>query len=312
MVSIQNSITDVPNGVEIVVNPYGNKYSSSRKGIMIEGEWSKAISDFIEKESIEALFLNYARGWKGKDFSFLSELNSIKELDMIVAKAENLDSISGMYNLEEVNLACHTNSEIDFTKLKKLRKCYVNWWTGASSILDCVSLESLYLDEVKIKGLSKIGLLKNLTSLTIANSTVDSIEWVSKLPQLTKLSLLNCKQVKDFSAIEACVNLKELTIDGSKKLMDIDFLKNLKGLEFINLSSNGEIATLAPLSCLENLKALAFAGNTIIKDGDLSVLVELPKLSMLMFQGRRHYTHKLIKKWDWENFNTPDTLLKSR
>ena len=94
--------------------------------------------------------------------------------------------------------------------------------------------------------------------------------------------------------------------------MDIDFLKKLKGLEFINLSSNGEIATLAPLSCLENLKALAFAGNTIIKDGDLSVLIELPKLSMLMFQGRRHYTHKLIKKWDWENFNTPDTLLKSR
>jgi hypothetical protein len=225
MVSIQKSITDAPNGVEIVVNPYGNKYSSSRKGIMIEGEWSKAISDFIEKESIEALFLNYARGWKGKDFSFLSELKSIKELDMIVAKAENLDSISGMHNLEELNLAGFTRSEIDFTKLKKLRKCYINWWTGVSSILDCVSLESLYLDEVKIKDLSKIGLLKNLTSLTIANSTVDSIEWVSKLPHLTKLSLLNCRQVKDLSAIEACVNLKELTIDGSKKLMDIDFLK---------------------------------------------------------------------------------------
>ena len=82
MASIQNSITDVPNGVEIVVNPYGNKYSSSRKGIMVEGYWTKDISDFIEKEGIESIYLNFVKGWKGKDFSFLSELNLIKKLGM--------------------------------------------------------------------------------------------------------------------------------------------------------------------------------------------------------------------------------------
>ena len=31
---------------------------------------------------------------------------------------------------------------------------------------------------------------------------------------------------------------------------------------------------------------------------------------MLMFKGKKHYTHKLIKQWDWRNFNSPDTLLE--
>ena len=78
------------------------------------------------------------------------------------------------------------------------------------------------------------------------------------------------------------------------------------------ISNNGDIDSLLPLANLKQLKALAFSGNTKIVDGELSILTTLKSLAMLNFSPRKQYTHKLIKKWNWKNYNNPDTLLVKR
>ena len=78
----------------------------------------------------------------------------------------------------------------------------------------------------------------------------------------------------------------------------------------LNLTDCGELDSLAPLSGLRSLKALAFAGaKTTLRDGDLRPLLDLPKLSMVMFGARRHYSHKIVKRWSWDNLEQPDRLL---
>jgi len=304
-----NPISDY---VEVVVNPYASLSPKNRKGIMVGGPWAKEITEFIKDNDIRAVYLNISRGWKGSDYSFLAELTTIEELNIITSDAHNVSSIESMSSLKDLSLTCSTKEKVDFSKLKNLEKCFLYWWPGASGIFECVSLKCLYIDEAKLKDYSPLGALKNLQSLTIGNSPVKSISWLSELNDLTELTMLNIRTLNDFSPIEYCKQLKRLTIRGSKSLADLGFMSSLSKLEFISISDNSEINSLKPLSGLNNLKALSFAGSSIIKDGDLSILETFPKLSMLMFQGRRNYSHKLIKKWDWKNFDNPDTLLQKK
>ena len=112
--------------------------------------------------------------------------------------------------------------------------------------------------------------------------------------------------------ITMCGFLKWLNIDGFPNLNRLEFVRELSQLEVLLISNDGEIESLSPVSRLKKLKALAFGGSTTIKDGDLSQVAHLPELAMLMFAPRRHYSHELLKEWDWNNFNHPDKLLRRK
>ena len=60
---------------------------------------------------------------------------------------------------------------------------------------------------------------------------------------------------------------------------------------------------------LRKLRAVAFASDkTTVRDGDLSPLLDLPKLTMVMFGARRHCSHKIVEPWNWDNCDRPDRL----
>ena len=86
----------------------------------------------------------------------------------------------------------------------------------------------------------------------------------------------------------------------------------MKNLEILNISNVGKVQSLAPLIHLKKLKALACFGDTNIVDGDLSYLEKLPQLALLGCPDRRHYTHKVIREWNWKNIDQPDILIKKK
>ena len=301
-----------PKGGQLVTNPYNSEGSANRPGVMLTGPWTNDLAEFVKNEDIKAIYLNSAKGWTGSDYSFLKNLENIEELNIISAKGNELVSIESMTNLRELSITCASSDTIDFTNLPNLETAYIYWWKGASSILHCSSLKSLYLDSAKLKDYSPLGELKDLNALTIANSNVESLSFLESLESLNRLELLNLKKLSQFNEIASCKALGRLTISGSKLLSNLDFVRNLHNLEVLVVSDNGDIQSLEPLSNLKSIKALSFAGSSDIKDGDLSILEKLPNLAMLMFRERKHYSHKLIKKWNWDNFNTPDTLLEQK
>ena len=299
--------------IEVIVNPYNDKESHNRKGIMLKGSWSEEVTDYVRENNVLAVYLNSAKGWDDDDLHFLSDLGGVEELNIITgAKVRNLKAIEKISSLEDLSLTCVSDETVDFLQLKNLKKCFITWWPGACSIFKCHQLIRLYLDEIKLKSYKKLGNLKLLRALTIGNSNIEYIEWLTCLSELRELELLNCRKLCDFSPISKCKTITWLAIEGNKCIKDIEFLSNLRQLEVLDLSDDGEIRNLSPLKNLVNLKAFSFAGTTNIIDGDLTVLENLPKLSMLMFKGRRHYTHTLVKQWSWKNFDKPDVLLKRK
>ena len=300
--------------LEIVRNPYNNPNSKNRLGLIIKGFWDDSILSFIKQNQIKALYLNSVKGWNDLDYSFLKKLNDIEELQILTSReVSNLDAVECMFSLKDLSITCKTKQYVDFTKLMNLEKCFLSWWSGAESLFKHKTLQELYLDNLKLKNYSVLGELKGLSSLTIGNSPIDSIEWITNLQGLVKLWLLNCKKLIDFIPISQCVSLKWLRISGCNNLNNLDFVSTLNNLEILDISDSGEIKDIEPLKFLNKLKAFAFAGTkTKILNGDLSALENLPCLSMIMFQPRANYTHKLIKKWNWNNFNKPDKLLERK
>lgn len=282
------------------------------KGIEVIGNWNQSITDFILKENVTALNLNYACGWEDEDLSFLRDLNTIEHLQIISAKSTNVSAIENMTSLRKLNFNTTTKEVVDFSKLINLQHCFLLWWKGAKNLPLCSSLKSLYIEKAKLDDFSQLSNLQELEEITLGNSSIECLHWVERIRGLKKLELLNCKKLDDFSSLSNCKNLNWLVIDGSKNLSNIDFVSLFDNLEILNISDNGNIESLKPLEKVKSLKALSFGRKTTIDDGDLSVLESLPKLAMLMFAPRRHYSHKLIKPWNWNNIDTPDRLLAKK
>lgn len=305
------------NGI-IVPSPYSQSANplvkkSDRKWLVVSGAWNAELVNFIDANEIDALCLNSAKGWASRDYQFLSTLNNIKAIDIIAGGENiNLESIESMSSLRELSIAASTKCVVDFSKLRKLRTCFLNWWPGAASIFSASWLTDFAIDELKISDAKAISGLTSLRRLALSNTDINSLDFLPAMKELEILELLNCKKINTFSNIATLKALKWLRIDGTKKLKSIQFVSDCEKLEVIDISDCGEIESLRPVEKLIGLKALAFSGNTNVLDGEFLSLTKLPKLSMLMFNSRKHYSHSLTKRWSWNNFDCPDLLLEPK
>jgi len=282
------------------------------EGVWIREVWRSEMADFIIKRNIKALYLQASWSWGITDYSFLGNLKYLKKLIVTSGDKADLSSIENLSELEELSLTCPTPTNINFEKFGNLKYCYVSWWKGAEKIFDCKWLKSLYLDGRKNKDYSSLSGMADLEVLTLANTPIEHLDRIRSLDKLEKVELLNCRKLCDIKALGSLKCLRWLTIDGSKLIDDLSVLAGLKNLEYLNVTGLGEVKSLVPLEALKKLKAVTFCGSTNIVDGDLTPLTVLPNLGMLNFVGKRHYTHRLIKNWSWDNFNLPDILLQKK
>lgn len=293
---------------EVVENPYEEKDYAFGKGLMLK-KWDSSILDYISKHRIESIFINISRGWRGgSDFNFLATLTGIRELGILVGSSYNIFSIENMTSLEVLEITANGKEEIDFTKLKKLKKCFVSWWSKALSIFELDTLEELYVDNLKLKDYSDFKISSKLRKLTIGNSNINNLIFLAQQQDLTILNFFNCRKIGDFSTVSLCCKLKRIDFDGCY-LKNLNFLSALKNLEVLLICNVGDIESIDVISNLKKLKAVNFSGKTNVLNGDLTPLTKLPLLSIVSFNNRRHYSHKLNKAWCWDNFNIPDSHL---
>jgi internalin A len=306
-----------PMQFEIVTNPYPVSASpldtwseDNIPSIVVQGEWSDDVENFVRQNQVQGLYLNTAKGWKGTEYGFLDRLDWLQLLDVLSGEKINLFPVSRLSNLRRLRITSGGGARINFAALNALKRCSLRWWTGARSVFECGALESLSIDRLPAKESEGLTRLQNLRDLTIYSQSITSLNSIAHLTNLQKLELNRFRDLKSLDGIENLQSLRSLTINECDRLSDLAPLSALTNLEHLVVSDWGTIDTLAPIVALKKLRALSFSGaRTTIADGDLSPLDELPQLSMLMFGPRRHYSHKLIKHWDWNNFDNPDSLL---
>ncbi len=111
---------------------------------------------------------------------------------------------------------------------------------------------------------------------------------------------LSESMVTDLSPLSELVKLEELKITGSKELVDLEPLKGLENLTYLELQGLG-ITNLEPLSDITNLESLS------IQNADLSDLSPLSELSKLIYLSLRNdKINNLEPLGSLENLNTLD------
>ena len=305
---------------EIVTNPYPVSASpldtwsaDDIPSLVVNGDWSDEVETFVRTNQVEGIYLNYARGWTGSDYGFLERLEWLKLLNVLTGKKVDLSPASQLLKLQRLSITSGGGARIDFAALRELKKCFLRWWTGARSVFECETLESLSIDKLPAKECNGLSQLRNLRDLTIYSQSIQSLDSIAQLTNLQKLELNRFHNLESLDGIENLKSLRSLNINECNRMSDLTPIASLNNLEHLVVSDWGTIDTLAPIVKLKKLRAFSFSGaRTTIADGDLSPLQELPNLSMLMFASRRHYSHKLVKQWSWNNFDSPDTLLEQR
>lgn len=260
--------------------------------LVVSGPWDNQWAEFVRKEGIEALYLNYTKGWKGENLDFLAECPHLTKLKVLDWGISDVRGISALSKLEYLSLHCKPGKAPDFSALSRLKSCTLSWMKGGEPLFECKALEHLGLDGYSGTSLGKIGSLSGLRELGLSNATkLASLDGIGGLARLESLTLTRLGSLVSLGPVAALSALERLTLTQCRKVGDVKALAALPKLKHLVLEEMGELESLTPLEKVPSLESLQFIG-TKVADGKLGGLKCLPNLSDVLFENRRHYSHK--------------------
>lgn len=203
------------------------------------------------------------------DFSILSNLTQLEVLQAQYLnnsiKPLNIETISDLTNLKEVDLSGDKLSSDDLEILMPLKKIYRlilngNQINDISLIKDLSELEELQIASNGISDLKYISELTTLKKLNLSYNPLDNIHELSFLINLRELSLIN-GSLHSLDDLSSLVQLQKLDLEDNP-IEDISVLSSLKNLRDLNLTSTS-IDTIKPLMGLRHLEILSVSVKNI-------------------------------------------------
>ncbi|CAL6002438.1 DUF2252_family protein [Hexamita inflata] len=233
---------------------------------------------------------------------------------------QNIDLISSLVNLEELDISLNRNVDLSqlwqvrsLTKLS-VRQCGL---TNIDQITQLINLEVLNVADNSLLTINSIGSLLNLKELDINYNKLIDITPLKSLVGLIKLNLSQCR-LTQLSALQHLINLQTLDISynyniniselqylkdltylnlESCNLVSICVLKPLMNLEYLNISFNNIVYLDANLNEMTNLKELYLQWNSI---SDFSSLEKHPNFNNINEIGHRCFNISDQNKYSFE------------
>lgn len=155
--------------------------------------------------------------------------------------------------------------------------------TDLSPLKFFTNLESLRLNNNKVKDISVIKYLKKLKELNLSGNPISDISPLKNLKYLENLNIY-ATNIEDLSPINSINTLKGLSYGFMKNIhtIDISQIKDLVNLEFLGLG-NIKIKNFCMINKFKNLKSF-FAPNSTTNQ-DLNCITNLKKLSRLRLKN---------------------------
>lgn len=251
--------------------------------VVLEGGWRDEYSGVIETHGLAVLSIMV----RGDDLSFLERLPSLRGLVLNAGEVRDLSPIQALGALETLtlNTPSKPRMELDFKAFGALETLRMYWNPGFESVFACESLRSLWMFGPPDADLARFGALPSLRRLELSQGR--KLVSTAGVGDLEFLGLYQQAALEDFSGLPA--ELRVLAIEGSKKLSTLDAVGPLTKLTRLKVANCGDLASLKPLTGLIELEEFFAWESTRVLDGDLSVLLELPRLHQIGMRDRREY-----------------------
>ncbi|WP_017662965.1 leucine-rich repeat domain-containing protein [Baaleninema simplex] len=219
-----------------------------------------------------------------KELEWLKKFVHLRQLNLNLNKVKDLRPLENLSELRSLSLALVS---VDSSKSSKSHPLEV--------LSSLIYLEELNVAKWELGVPTWLEALSKLRVLNLRSTDFEETTWLSGLTHLKKLNLENTP-VRSLDGLSACRQLRYLNLEGTQ-VRHLDALRFATELEELNLSKT-PIEDLSGLRGLKRLKKLDLE-NQSPQDCDLSVLLELPRLSVLRLEkkqinvdieelGRRH------------------------
>jgi len=296
------------------LNPYDQDETEHVRSACIKGPWHSGMVDFLKKHEVGGLSFSYRDGFRCDDYTFLKDLPFITLFHMPYPEADVDDELIPVLNLiglKRLVAQFKVGHTVQMDQLPILQSCTMQWQPKLHSVFAAKALKRLQITGLNWQKTDRLADLQSLRNLEVAHSGIRSLSPIAELRNLDRLSLSVCHRLESLDGIENLQKLRCLQLAEVSKVTSLKRLASLKNLQVLTIADGREIESVAPLEGLTNLKALWIAGTKAkIIDGDLAPLTRLPKLAMLTLGNKRHYSHRVIKKWDWSNIDSPTKQLE--
>lgn len=261
--------------------------------MVVAGEWSATLLRQFDEWGCVELELNYAKGWKGTDISFLPMLGQkpVLCLEIIDWNLDDISPVMSLSSLRRLQLSIYAKTKINFSSFPALEEASLEWNVDHPTLFKHGKIVKVFLNRYSGKDLSKFSPMRQLRSLSLASPKIEVLEG-AVLPHLEALGVYGAKKLKGLGGLRNFPSLRRLELDGSKGVSDLEALSHVPQLQRLSLSNCGPIETLRPASHFSGLQELLFTGTTNILDGNLDEIAKLP-LTHVAFQDREHYSRTL-------------------
>jgi internalin A len=256
--------------------------------IVLNGGWRPEYAHTMEREGLTALSIRVP----DDRIDFLRALPDLRGLTLSAWEARDLQPLEGLTNLEvlTLNLPKRPRLSLDFNAFPSLRSLAVYWNPGFESLFSCGGLERLWMFGPPDGDLERFADLQSLRRLEVSEGRrLTATRGVERLHSLTFLGLYLQTGLRDLAGLGDAGGLRELQIESCKKLAAIEGVSGLAKVVHLKLANCGEIESITPLAGLLELETFAAWETTNVIDGDLQVLMQLPRLRSVAMKSRRHY-----------------------
>ena len=269
-------------------NDYINRMNSPNEDDY--SEINKSLHDLNELKKFGLGYPDfYARALKYKLVITNDSINlaTLKDLDMIymVNGPADLTPLKSLNKLRVLIINnCGVNNMIPLGQ-QKLNLEPLRYLKGLQ-ILQCSSIalqsiepikELIYLQELNIDNSSVTDLspLKNMINLKVLSvgAKIKNAAIISQLVNLKDLYINGCKQIPDLIKLKSLkilsISENELAIvDAKYRITDLQFLRELTSLQFLDLDNTSYKGSLALLNSFQNLKAITLppVNNSVMLD----------------------------------------------
>lgn len=200
---------------------------------------------------------------------------------------KTLDGLSAFSSLTSLSVDSYELTDIrglaSLTNLTSLSLEGCDMVTDYSVLYTLKNLQDLSLRDTSIKEIGFISEMPDLSSFTLDDSSVLDLSPLADCAGLTSLVLADCSEAADFSSVDSLTGLTslELSLYSTQKM---PALNTLTRLEKLAISGAGDISFLASMP---QLKELSIYGCDVSRYDAFSALTELSvsgdKLSDLSF-----------------------------
>lgn len=273
------------------------QYKSSKfRGLKSECPYITIYDNEDVEEIVENLLHTDELAASIGDFKFLPIFPDLKMLCILCGEFFKEGEIN-LYRHKQLEAMCFeisyfsdkndTEGIIDLNEFPNIRSLFT-WEYNVTNLPYAKTLQTLGIDTMNTD-LTYLSQLKNLDSLAVGGKRLRSLTGIEDM-NLQCVSVDSSKKLVDINSLEASKEtLRFLRIEYCPNIKDFSVLRKLKKLE--SLAICGYKGTLDDLGFIDELPELkSFVTDYNVLDGNIKPLLRLPYASIL--QDRRHYNLK--------------------